>query len=227
MIDPPTFDPVWEEKYAGGHAQRYPWDLVVSFVYRHRPAGRKNGDIRILEVGCGTGANLWFAAREGFSVSGIDASQSAIRYARQRFQGEGLEGDLRVGDFTRMPFASGTFDLVIDRAAITCCGFSAGKKAVEEVRRVLADEGKFLFNAYSRRHLSAVSGKPGGDGLITGIRCGKLVGFGQLCFYGKADITSLFKNGWRLLSMEHLELVDELDPERAVHAEWRVIAGKA
>ena len=29
MTDGKTFDPVWEEKYSSGHAQRYPWDSVV------------------------------------------------------------------------------------------------------------------------------------------------------------------------------------------------------
>ena len=48
-------------------------------------AARLLGDVsgrRILEVGCGMGNNLWFAAREGCRVSGLDAVESAIRFAR-------------------------------------------------------------------------------------------------------------------------------------------------
>ncbi len=32
-----TFDPIWEEKYAAGHVQNYPWDMVVFFVFRNIP----------------------------------------------------------------------------------------------------------------------------------------------------------------------------------------------
>lgn len=138
-----TFDPVWEEIYNQGYSlNRYSWDNVVSFVYRYYPRHKPRNEIRILEVGCGSGSNLWFAAREGFQVAGIDGSTSAITYARNRFDEESLNGDFRLGDFTQLPFDSEYFDLVIDRCAITCCDISATKKAVEEVRRVLHPEGK-------------------------------------------------------------------------------------
>ena len=220
------FDPIWEEKYAQGHAQRYPWDTVVSFICRFWPRDQARQEVRILEVGCGTGANLWFAAREGFQVAGIDASQSAIAYARQRFTEEGIQGDLRQGDFTQLPFAQNTFDLVIDRCSLTCSGFSSAQAAVEEVRRVLRPGRKFLFNPYSDRHSSCVSGRRGEDGLTLGISEGTLVGVGQICFYGRKQVTSFFEKGWQLLSVEHFERMEMMLPSYSVHAEWRVIAEK-
>jgi 2-polyprenyl-3-methyl-5-hydroxy-6-metoxy-1,4-benzoquinol methylase len=80
-----TLDPIWEEKYSAGHAQRYPWDPVVTFIFRNAPRDRPRSEVRILEVGCGTASNLWFAAREGFNVAGVDGGESAIAYAKQRF----------------------------------------------------------------------------------------------------------------------------------------------
>ena len=93
----------------------------------------KKNEIRVLEVGCGAGNNLWFAAREGLLVSGIDASSAAINYAKNRFREENLEGDFRIGDFTDLPFDDHFFDLVIDRAAITSTGLSNSLKAIKEV----------------------------------------------------------------------------------------------
>ena len=226
MIEYETFDPIWEEKYAKGHAQRYPWDRVVSFVFRHAPKDVPKSDIKILEVGCGTGGNLWFAAREGYSVAGIDGSRSAIECARRRFEKEGLTGDLRVGDFTQLPFQSDGFHLVIDRGALVCCGLSAGKKAVNEVHRVLKPGGKFLFNPYSDMNSSAASGRPGPDGLVIDISAGQLVGSGQLCFYGRRDIDKALTSGWNLLSIQHIQMVEEMRPERLVHAFWVIIAEK-
>jgi cyclopropane fatty-acyl-phospholipid synthase-like methyltransferase len=39
-------------------------------------------EIKILELGFGTGANLWFAAREGFSVFGVEGSKTAVSIAK-------------------------------------------------------------------------------------------------------------------------------------------------
>ena len=37
---------------------------------------RKN--INMLEVGCGSGANLWMLAKEGFNAFGLDESKEAL-----------------------------------------------------------------------------------------------------------------------------------------------------
>ena len=226
MIESMTFDPIWEKKYQDGHCQKYPWDMVVSFIYRHAPRSLKPSEIKILEVGCGTGSNLWFAAREGFQVAGIDASKSAINNAKRRFKKEGLNGDLRIGDFTQLPFESNAYDLVIDRGSIVCCGQSAANKVVNEIHRVLKNNGKFLFNPYSDKHSSSLSGEKGPDGLIYNISSGTMVNCGQLCFYDRVHIDKLFQNGWKVLNIQHLELIEQLNKDRHNHAEWRVVAEK-
>lgn len=223
-----TFDPIWENEIygQGRHLNRYPYDFLVSFVARHAPRQKPRREIGILEVGCGAGNNLWFAAREGFQVAGIDASPSAIAFVHNRFAEEGLKGDLRVGDFTCLPFPSDGFDLALDRAALSCCSFSTARQAIAEVRRTLRIGGKFLFNPYSDRHSSFASGQLGPEGLTLDIREGSLTGVGLICFYGRREIAHLFATGWRLLSVLHIESVEELLPQRMVHAEWRVIAEK-
>lgn len=220
-----TFDPIWEEKYSRGHSQQYPWDIVVSYIFNNFPREKKKEQVKILEVGCGTGANLWFAAREGFSVTGVDGSASAIEYAKNRFAADNLSGDFRVNNFTNLSFDDESFDLVIDRGALVCCGFSGGRQAVEEIYRVLKPKGKFLFNPYSDKHSSSVSGENGPDGVRINISEGALKGVGQLCFYTRKDIDALFEKKWEILSLEHMTTVDELKTMR-IHAEWRVVSEK-
>ena len=100
------------KKYEAGHSQKYPWDAVVSFVFRHaRHIEKANKDIHILEVGCGTGSNVWFAAREGFNVAGIDGSSIAISMLQQRFASEGLQGNFKVALFEKIPFSDNVFDM--------------------------------------------------------------------------------------------------------------------
>lgn len=217
-----TFDPIWEEKYSAGHCERYPWDCVVSFYFRNR--GSFGGRPRVLEVGCGTGSNLWFAAREGALVTGIDGSESAIDHARKRFAEDGLEADLRVGDFVRLPFDESQFDMIIDREALVCCDRSSARLAVAEIHRVLALGGLFFSNSYSKDNTSYRTATEGADGLCLDISEGSLIGAGQLCFYDRAEMLALYGEGWRILTLDHVRKVDELGTGGQVHAEWHLIA---
>jgi SAM-dependent methyltransferase len=230
-VNPPvrTFDPSWEGSiYAKGlQLNRYPFDPVVSFIFRHAPREKPRSDIRILEVGCGAGNNLWFAAREGYQVAGIDGSRSAIEYARQRFAEEGLAGSFCTGDFTdELPFEDGSFDLAIDRLAVSYSGLTGGRRAVADVRRVLVPNGRFFFNPFSDRHDSALSGREGPDGLRLDVTTGALAGTPQVCFYSERDVRAAVGDGWRLVSLRHVG-IDHLVPEPTLQAEWYVVAEKA
>jgi ubiquinone/menaquinone biosynthesis C-methylase UbiE len=221
-----SFDPIWEHKYAAGHVQHYPWDVVVSFVFRHYPRAKPREEIRVLEVGCGTASNLWFAAREGFQVSGIEGSESAVRKAQQRFASEGLVADLRVGDFTKLPFESSVFDLVIDRGALVCCSYQSAQTAIDEIHRVMLPGGRFFFNPYSEHHSSRSSGHTVADGLTHAISEGSMTNVGQICFYSRHHVEAALHN-FDILSLQHMEFSDHLQAARNVHAEWRVVAEKS
>jgi hypothetical protein len=115
---------------------------------------------------------------------------------------------------------------VIDRASLTCCGFSAAQAAIAEIRRVMQQGGKLLFNPYSDRHSSYLSGRLGADGLVLDISEGTLIGAGQICFYGRSHLASLLDRGWKILSVDHVERVQMLVPQYTIHAEWRIVAEK-
>ncbi len=219
--------PIWQEIYERGSAlNRYPFDQVVSFIYRNYPRNKPKECTKILEIGCGAGNNLWFAAREGFSVTGVDGSPSAIDYARQRFKDENLTADLRVLDFSTLPFDDSSFDFVIDRAALTCSSTEEASKTISEIHRVLVPRGLFFFNPYSDHHSSFTSGTPGPGDITTNITGGTLTGIGPIRFYGKRDILNFFRSGWVVRSLRHVIFMEELSPAYSCHAEWILIAEK-
>lgn len=220
-------DPVWEELRAQGrNISRYPFDVVVSFLFRWSPKAKPRSATKVLEVGCGAGNNLWFAAREGFQVAGIDGSASAISIAKQRFDSENLKGDLRTGNFLKLPWKNKTFHFGIDRCSITCVGRNAQRLAVSEMHRVLLPGGLFFFNCYSSNHTSAKTGKLQKDGRIGNIQRGTLKGVGPIAFNSQSQVKKLFSKKWAILEINHLVIKNQSQNQKEIHAEWRVTAQK-
>ena len=222
-----TFDPVWERKYFDNPEYRnyYPYDVIVSFIYHHTNKKTDRREIKILEIGCGTGNNLWFAAREGYSTYGLDGSKTAIDFARQRFDQEKLNGDFIVGDMTNLPYEDSFFDLVFDRAAMTLVPKKSVLKTVSEVNRVLRPGGVFFCTPFSD-HDSSCYREEDDDGLVRDIEVGTILGGSQTGFYSAAEIRKMFISNWCLESMLYVEKQEMLNPERTVTAEWNIAAVK-
>lgn len=223
-----SFDEIWNHIYQNGQVNRYPWDAVVSFVFRHYPRAQPRAQTHILELGCGTANNLWFCAKEGFSVTGIEASPHAIKVARQRFDTEQLAGTFLNEDFNQLSITNESIDLVFDRASLTCTPFSVIKATIAEVHRVLKSGGKFLFIPYADTHSSAATGVfDPSERMVKNISAGTLVGVGQIAFISLNDIRALFDPElWHFIQIERTEHTNMLDPQHPVHAEYRVIVEK-
>jgi SAM-dependent methyltransferase len=214
----------WENNIynKGLNLNKYPFDNVVSFVFRNRNNITPNN---VLDIGCGAGNNSWFLAKEGFNVYGIDGSISAINYCRDRFISENLKGDFTVGNFKNLPFKDSFFDLAIDRASLTCCNLKDCRIIVKEINRTLKTKGKFFFNCYGVEHSSMLSGKQNKDGTWSGMKRGAIAGVENIYFFKKEEIYNLFKDGWNILSIVHKEHTN-LIQGNSTHSEWEVIVEK-
>jgi ubiquinone/menaquinone biosynthesis C-methylase UbiE len=71
--------------------------------------------LRVLDVGCGTGRSRAIYEERARSYAGIDLSLGALRLARRRSP----DASWLQADALRLPFASGSFD-VVEHAATTC-----------------------------------------------------------------------------------------------------------
>jgi SAM-dependent methyltransferase len=92
-----------------------PEQLAVTSLLHGGPAPPLR-DARVLEIGCGDGANLLPLAyhRPECRFVGVDASRMQIEDARTSAQRLGLANtDLRVGDVTRIGDQLGTFDYIL------------------------------------------------------------------------------------------------------------------
>jgi SAM-dependent methyltransferase len=68
---------------------------------------------RVLDVACGTGNLAIPAARAGAEVIGIDIAPNLVGQARQRAASERLAIKFEEGDAERLPYESGSFDVVV------------------------------------------------------------------------------------------------------------------
>jgi SAM-dependent methyltransferase len=216
----------WEENVysKGRHLNRYPYHAVVSFIltrFNSIPFEDRE-KIKILELGCGAGNNLWFAAREGFSVAGIDGSKTAVEYARNRLAKEGLKGDLRVGDFSSLPWPNESFDVVLDRAALACVHRNVIKSALEESRRVLKPGGKMLSIIYSSGHPGRQFGRHLGDNDYDNFTGGCFQGLGLAHFCTREEIDVLYSSRFKIFSIVHILEEDCIEGVKPLNAFWKI-----
>jgi SAM-dependent methyltransferase len=93
---------------------------------------------RILDAGCGTGANLKLLESYGHAV-GVDISEQAIAFCRQR----GIPEDrVMQASVTKLPFREGYFDLAVSFDVI--CNIVDDVGAFAEIGRVLKPGGIFV-----------------------------------------------------------------------------------
>jgi SAM-dependent methyltransferase len=113
--------------------------ILESFVGRivselNLPEGAR---ARILDVGCGTGANLEMLARFG-DAEGVDISEDALQFCRAR----GLTR-VRAGAAESLPYPDAQFDLVTALDVVE--HLDDDRAGLSEMRRVLRPGGRALL----------------------------------------------------------------------------------
>ena len=138
---------VWEHAYRTNASafRYYPNEEFIRFMGRNffgMPSeNRKN--IKILEVGCGNGPNLWMVAKEGYQAYGLDSSHTSLKICKELFKKWAVCGELYLGDLRSLPFKDDYFDAVFDVRAIEYITYTEHKKCYREIRRILKDGGRF------------------------------------------------------------------------------------
>jgi SAM-dependent methyltransferase len=92
---------------------------------------------KILDVGCGTGANLKMLADFG-AAEGVDISPQAVEFCRER----GLDS-VKLGAAEQLPYENDSFDLVTALDVIEHLDDDVA--GLREIRRVLRRDGRVLL----------------------------------------------------------------------------------
>ena len=112
-----AFSAEWERLYSDRcQMSIWPWSDLVSYIYRYTDVA-KRPKVKVLELGCGAGANIRLFKELDADYYAIDGSVTIIEELKKKFPQ--YAEHIVEGDFTKnIPFAE-TFDVIVDRASVT------------------------------------------------------------------------------------------------------------
>jgi SAM-dependent methyltransferase len=168
---------------------------------RASEAFKKDGAVKILELGAGQGRDTIFFARQGFQVSVLDYSKEGLEAIEKKAQDLGLSQSittLRHDIRQALPFADESFDACYSHM-LYCMALTTAELEFlsREVLRVLKPGG---LNIYTARNTSDKHYE-------TGIHCGEdmwEVGGFVVHFFGREKVKLLAK-GYEAVSTEEFD----------------------
>ena len=150
------------------HEQAAQWDARYGeregAMWSGRPNGRLVAEVaglapgRVLDVGCGEGADAIWLARNGWTVTAIDVSDVALGRAREAAERAGATVEWVCGDALSSPFPAQSFDLV--SLQYPALPKAAGEAAMRRLLDTLRPGGLLLavyhdLDAEHREHMKA------------------------------------------------------------------------
>ena len=133
-----------EGRIANWYARNTARDMPDFVALAQRVTATLPAGTRILEVAPGPGyLSIEIARRGAYQVIGLDISHTFVEIAARNAREANVDIDFRQGNASAMPFAAGSFDLVVCRAAFK--NFSEPVKAISEMCRVLKPGGRAMI----------------------------------------------------------------------------------
>jgi len=216
------FSNAWEEIYQRNEQDAiWPWSHLISLAHHY---GNLHEGMRVLELGCGAGANIPFFLSQKADYYGIDGSATTIARLQKRFEGQNVH--LAQADFSKDVHYGGTFDLVIDRAAVTHNATVDIEQVIALAMNVLRPGGRYMgmdwfstkYDDFTKEQAEEV------DAHTRIFRTGYFVGMGAVHFSDKQHLRELFKGGKFLYLTEKIE--QHHVPEEHQTAAWDFVVEK-
>ncbi len=141
----------WYEKLFENYGEKYDNEIFTQGTIGECDFIEKelnyNKSLKIIDIGCGTGRHSIELTKRGYSVTGIDLSESQLKKAREKAEMNNLKIDLLKHDARNLPFES-QFD-----AAIMLCegGFPLMEtdemnfEILKNVTKSLKSSAKIIF----------------------------------------------------------------------------------
>lgn len=218
-----SFSKEWDEVYKKNrHMSVWPWSDLVSFVYRYVYRNKK---IKVLELGCGAGANIPFFLSLNSNYYAIEGSEHVVNMLRKKYPK--LKRRIIHGDFTKSFKGLAGFDLVIDRGSLTCNDRNSVLNCINLIERALKSKGYFIsIDWFSTTHSDFNSKAKSLDKYTkTNFKTRQFKNIGKIHFVDKTLIKSYFKE-FKITVLEHKIIKNEIPNKGKIFAAYNFVAQK-
>ena len=217
------FSSEWENVYQDGeHLSVWPWSELISLFKRY--VDFKGNSLRVLELGCGAGANIPFFLALGADYHAIEGSKTIVSQLHERFPN--LKNKIVVGDFCRI-LPAGEFDVIVDRGALTCNSLQAITDCLRICHDQLIEGGKYIgVDWFSTTYPEFRGGVQAEDEWTrTGYTAGNLANIGRIHFSDKEHLLELFSD-FEMMVIEYKTIARVYPDVSKEICTWKFVARK-
>jgi 2-polyprenyl-3-methyl-5-hydroxy-6-metoxy-1,4-benzoquinol methylase len=190
--------------------ERIPWnydtppDPLIELI-----ASGKIRQCKTIDIGCGTGNYAIYFAKEGYEVTGIDISPSAISIAKKKASERKVECNFLVGDIINdFEKVNTGFDFAYDWEVLHHIFPDERQNYIENVSKILKKGGKYLSVCFSEKDLSF-----GGQGKFRETSLGTV-----LYFSSEEELENLFNEFFEIIELKIIQIRGKPTPHIAIYA---------
>ena len=198
----------WEAIYKDqGYRAVYPSEYIIRFISKYYgklvpfTKHEEFKELKVLDLGCGSGRHVIFLANENFDTYGLEQSEEGVKFTQQWLKFKNLNASVIKGMMTEIPFDNEFFDVLVDFQSIQHNVWKDIKASAEEIYRVLKKEGMAFLVIRSSEDYLANKGIVIETNTCSNIQEGDMMDAGICHFFTKKEIDELFSK-FKVLSID-------------------------
>jgi 2-polyprenyl-3-methyl-5-hydroxy-6-metoxy-1,4-benzoquinol methylase len=200
-----------DEIYSNIPLQEIPWNIenppeaLIQLI--------ESGKVKpcsAIDLGCGAGNYAVYLAGKGFTVTGVDISETAIKYAKKNAKDKNVSCDFHradvLGDLGKE--VNKTFDFAYDWELLHHIYPENRNKYVENVQRLINPGGRYLSVCFNEKDVQF-----GGSGKYRKTQLGTI-----LYFSSEDELRKLFGAYFKILEIKTFEIKGKTVPHIVTYA---------